>query len=289
MQSRTILDIKVLQSHAKINIGLNIVDKKNNGYHHIESLIQEVDLSDEIEITTFKNNGKTEIISSGIEIDCSLENNTCYKIIELIKEQYNIENKFLLKINKKINIGAGLGGGSSNAASILKYLNSFFNLKISNQDKNILCQKIGMDVPFFIDGNLQYIERMGEKLTRLNNVFENYFFVLVFPNIKISTKWAYAKIKKELPVKKLQYNLMALSKPIKWNAFRNDFEDIVIPIYPEIGDIKELFIKNKAVFSSLSGSGSTIFGVYENQNLAEKANQLMQDLEYQSVVAKPNI
>ena len=278
---------KILQSNAKINIGLNIIDKKSNGYHGIESLIQEISLHDDIEIKIFKDKGKTEVISSGININCDIENNTCYKIAELIKYIYKIHNKIWFRINKKINIGSGLGGGSSNAATVLNYLDHFFNLKISSTQKNILCQRIGMDVPFFIDGNLQYVEGMGEKLSVIDNLFEEYYFVLVFPKISISTQWAYSKIKKQLPVKKLNYNLMALSKPIKWDAFRNDFEDIVIPIYPEIRDIKNLFKKNNAIFSSLSGSGSTIFGVYKNKSLADSVSKLMQDLEYQSIVANP--
>ncbi len=278
---------KTLKSNAKINIGLNIVSKKSNGYHEIESLMQEIDFYDEIEINIYKQKGLTEIKSIGIGIDCDEKDNTCYKIIELIKNKYNIDNKISLKINKKIKIGSGLGGGSSNAATILNYLDRFFNLQITQSQKNILCQSIGMDVPFFINGGLQYAESMGEELSVIKNIFRGYYFVLVFPKINISTKWAYSEIKKQLPVKKLHYNLMALSKPIKWDAFGNNFEDIVIPIYPEIREIKELLKKNNAIFSSLSGSGSTIFGVYENQNLADNAKKSMQDLGHQSVVANP--
>jgi len=281
------LACKTLQSNAKINLGLNIVSKKLNGYHEIESLIQEIDFYDEIEIKIFKGEGFTEIKSSGIYIDCDVKDNTCYKMIELVKKEYNIHNKIDLKINKKIKTGAGLGGGSSNAATILNYLDNFFDLKIPNSQKNTLCQKIGMDVPFFIDGSLQYVEGMGEKLSTINNVFYPYCFVLVFPKISIETQWAYSKIKKQLPVKKLNYNLMALSRPIKWDAFGNDFEDIVIPIYPEIREIKELFKNNNSIFSSLSGSGSTIFGVYENQSLANSVSESMQGLGYQSIVANP--
>ena len=281
------LACKTLQSNAKINLGLNIVSKKLNGYHEIESLIQEIDFYDEIEIKIFKGKGITEIKSLGIYIDCDVKDNTCYKMIELVKKEYNIDNKIDLKINKKIKTGAGLGGGSSNAATILNYLNHFFDLKIPNSQKNTLCQKIGMDVPFFIDGSLQYVEGMGEKLSKINNVFYPYYFVLVFPEISIATQWAYSKIKKQLPVKKLNYNLMALSRPIKWEAFGNDFEDIVIPIYPEIREIKELFKKNNSIFSSLSGSGSTIFGVYENQSLANTVSKSMQGLGHQSIVTNP--
>ena len=287
MPANKILDQSLIKSNAKINIGLNIIDKRPNGYHNIETLMQEIDFHDTIEIKTFINSGKTQIISSGINIDCSTENNTCYKMIELLKKEYSLQNQFCLKINKKINIGAGLGGGSSNAGSILNYLDKLFDLKISNKNKNILAQKIGMDVPFFIDGNLQYVEGMGEKTSYIKDVFSKYYFVLVFPKISISTKWAYSKIKKELPVKKLHYNLMALGRPIKWDVFGNDFEDIVIPIYPEIRDIKRLFYKNNAIFSSLSGSGSTIFGVYDDLNLAKKASNLIKDLDYHSIVANP--
>ena len=139
----------------------------------------------------------------------------------------------------------------------------------------------------FLEGGLQYVQGMGEKLSPIKDIFSKYCFVLVMPKINISTSWAYSKIKKELPVNKLNYNLLALSNPIKWNAFRNDFEDIVIPIYPEIRDIKELFKKNNALFSSLSGSGSTIFGVYENQDFADCVSKSMQDSGHQSIVANP--
>ena len=278
---------QTLRSNSKINFGLNILSKKLNGYHEIESLMQEIDFYDEIDIEVSDKKGDIEITSSGIDINCEHKNNTCYKITNLVKKEYGINNKISLKINKRINVGSGLGGGSSNAATVLNFLNSFFKLKISKSQKNILCQKIGMDVPFFLEGGLQYVQGMGEKLSPIKDIFSKYCFVLVMPKINISTSWAYSKIKKELPVNKLNYNLLALSNPIKWNAFRNDFEDIVIPIYPEIRDIKELFKKNNSIFSSLSGSGSTIFGVYENQNLAENVNNLMQGLKYQSIVVNP--
>ena len=140
---------------------------------------------------------------------------------------------------------------------------------------------------FFLEGGLQYVQGMVEKLSPIQDIFSKYCFVLVIPKINISTSWAYSKIKKELPRNKLNYNLLALSNPIKWNAFRNDFEDIVIPIYPEIRDVKKLFKKNNAIFSSLSGSGSTIFGVYENQDLAQNVSKVMQDSGHQSIVANP--
>ena len=140
---------QTLKSNAKINLGLNILSKKSNGYHEIESLMQEIDFYDEIDIEVSDKRGDIEITSSGIDINCEHKNNTCYKIANLVKKEYRINNKISLKINKRINVGSGLGGGSSNAATVLNFLNNFFNLKITKSKKNTLCQKIGMDVPFF--------------------------------------------------------------------------------------------------------------------------------------------
>ena len=252
-------------------------------------MVQEISISDIINIKILKSSGGIQLSSKGLTVDCPDIQNTCYKITNYIKKNYKIENQIIIELHKKIPIGSGLGGGSSNAACILNFLDKTLKINLSKEKKAEICKSIGMDVPFFIDGGLQYVEGMGDITNMLPPLFENNFIIIVMPQFSISTKWAYSKIKKELPAKKIKYNLRALSTSIKWSAFGNDFEDIVIPIYPEIRNIKDLFNKSNAIFSSLSGSGSTIFGVYKDLNLAKKANQLMQDLEYQSVVAKPNI
>ena len=130
-----------------------------------------------------------------------------------------------------------------------------------------------MDVPFFINGGLQYAQGMGEVTTSLPSILKDCFFLIAKPQFSISTKWAYSKINKLLPNKKMRYNLLALEEPLKWDSFWNDFEDVVIPRYPEIRELKEAMLKSGAIYSSLSGSGSTVFGIYNNYDQALEASK----------------
>ena len=277
----------IIKSYAKINFGLNIIDKMKNGYHEIETLIQEINLYDTIKIIINKQDGGVFFSSTGNKINCENEKNSCVLILNLLKKKFNISNKIKINLHKKIPIGAGLGGGSSNAATILNFLDSYFNLRLSIKEKINLCTTIGTDAPFFINGRLQYAENMGEELSELPNLFKSYYFLLVYPKTIISTEWAYSKIKKQLPIKKLQYNLLALDTPVNWSVFRNDFEEVVIPRYPEIGEIKHQMIKNNAIYSSLSGSGSTVFGIYETLDQITETREKMKNSKYQIFVTQP--
>ena len=109
----------------------------------------------------------------------------------------------------------------------------------------------------------------------------------MYPGVSISTQWAYSNIKKQLPIKKLNYNLLALKPSINWSVFRNDFEEVVIPRYPEIGEIKQKMIKNNAMYSSLSGSGSTVFGIYRALDDVVNTRDQMKNSKYQTIVAQP--
>ena len=287
MLNKHLLDKSDIISNAKVNIGLNISTRLKNNYHNIETLIQEVSFFDEINITIFKESGDIEIQQKGIDIGCSLEKNTCYIVASLLKNKFNIKNEIKINIKKNIPTGSGLGGGSSNAASILNFFDKKFQLKLSKVEKNQICQTIGMDVPFFIDGGLQFAEGMGEKLKSVPPVFKEHFFVLVFPKLKVSTPWAYANLNKRLPSKKKLYNLLAQKKTINFNLFGNDFESIVIPRYPEIRDIKKYLLSENAIFSSLSGSGSTVFGIFNNFDEATNSSKMLKKKKYHTVVATP--
>ena len=287
MPYKDILASGTICSNAKVNIGLNIIDKAENGYHLLESLIQEISLQDTINITIAQSDGDIIIKTAGIPIDCNNQANTCYKILSYIRKEYNIQNAITIELNKKIPIGAGLGGGSGNAAAILNFFNNKLNLKISTDKKNELCTKIGMDVPFFIKGSLQYAEKMGEITTELPNVFKDHYFLIITPPFSIATKWAYSKLNKNLPSNKMRYNLLALEEPLKWDLFRNDFEDVVIPRYPEIGVLKGRLLDSGAIYSSLSGSGSTVFGIYNNYDQAVIASKKIDHKKYHITVTSP--
>ena len=287
MLNKDLLIKDILLSNAKVNIGINIFKKFSDGYHGLESLIQEISLSDTIQITILKSSGNIELSLKGIAINCNNSDNTCYKITDAFKKQYNIKNKIIIELDKKIPIGAGLGGGSSNAATILNFLNKAFNSRMNNKNKHKMCKNIGMDVPFFINGGLQYVDGRGDLTTPIEPLFNKFFFVIIYPQFSISTKWAYSKINKNLPSKKMRYNLLALKEPLNWNSFRNDFEDIVIPRYPEIRELKDAMLYNGAIYSSLSGSGSTVFGIYNDYNQALSLSKKINHKKYHITVTSP--
>ena len=287
MSPDNILIESTLLSNAKINIGLNIFDKNDSGYHILESLIQEISISDIINIKILKSTGPVQLSLKGLAIDCSNEKNTCYKITNYVKKNYEIENQIIIELQKKIPIGSGLGGGSSNAASILNFLDKTLKINLSKKKKIEICKSIGMDVPFFIDGGLQYAQGMGDITSMLPPVFKNNFIIIAKPQFSISTKWAYSKINKLLPNKKMRYNLLALEEPLEWDSFWNDFEDVVIPRYPEIRELKEAMLKSGAIYSSLSGSGSTVFGIYNNYDQALEASKKIDQKKYQITVTSP--
>ena len=287
MLNKDILISNTLVSNAKVNIGLNIFDKADNGYHILESLMQEISLCDSIKITIFQSSGGVNICSKGFSINVEDDKNTCYIIADSIKKTYNIQNRIDIQLDKKIPIGSGLGGGSSNVAAILNFCDEVFNLSMPIKEKKQICQNIGMDVPFFINGGLQYAQGMGEVTTSLPPIFKDTFFIIICPQFRIATKWAYSKINKGLPSKKMRYNLLALEAPLKWSLFRNDFEEIVIPRYPEIRDLKAAMLNSGAVYSSLSGSGSTVFGIYNNYDQALSASKKLDQEKYHITVTSP--
>ena len=287
MPYKDILIVDTLTSNAKVNIGLNILDKCNNGYHTLESLIQEISMGDIITITICKSFGDIIIKSKGIKLNCSKIDNTCYRISHYLKKEYNIQNKIIIELDKKIPIGSGLGGGSSNAATILNFLDSSLNLKLTYKNKINICKQIGMDVSFFLKGSLQYAEGLGEVTTMMPPLFKGYSILVINPAFSISTKWAYSALNKNLPSNKMHYNLLALEDPLNWGLFRNDFEAIVIPGYPEIRVLKAVMLNSGAVYSSLSGSGSTVFGIYNNYDQALSASKKIDHKKYHITVTSP--
>ena len=182
--------------------------------------------------------------------------------------------------------GSGIGGGSSNAAAILKGLNQVYNIGLDVNELEKIGSKIGADVPFFIKGGSQIGEETGFKLTPVKiNLKEK--LLLVIPDISISTKWAYAQIKNKLKSENIIPKFADLMRKnfLTFKFFENDFEKIVIPAYPEIGSIKQKLLDSGAKFASLSGSGSTVFGIYNNHELASCANS--QFVKYKTILAKP--
>ena len=203
--------------------------------------------------------------------------NTISQSYQFLKNRYNFNNHFHVYLDKKIPMQSGLGGGSSNAACTLNALNTILDLKISKSKLHQYALEIGSDVPFFIEGGVKFVKGRGEKLETVQNSskFQSLYFLIVIPKFSISTKWAYEKLKKALKSNSKQYKFPTLDQRLNWSLFKNDFEVVVKAAYPEIMNIKEIMYNNGALYSGLSGTGSTVFGIYnEEKFIMQSQNKL---------------
>ena len=254
--------------NAKINIGLNIVEKRNDGYHNIESVFYPIALNDILEIIENKSyktsENKANIDISGIEIkETSPTNNLCIKAFSLIDKDYNIP-PVKIHLHKNIPIGAGLGGGSSDAAFTIKLLNDKFKLNLSSAQMQDYASKIGSDCAFFIENNHAFCFERGDKFDVVNLDLNKYYFVLANPKIHVSTAEAYAGVVPKTPIKSIKE---LINSPIEnWkDTIMNNFEVSIFKKYPEIKKLKETFYNEGAIYSSMTGSGSSVFGIFENK------------------------
>lgn len=253
----------ILHSHAKINLSLDILYKRDDNYHEIESVMQEIDLKD---ILTFTDREKGIIIETNcpqVPIDF---HNLVYKAWEKMKLYTGLDRGIHIKIEKNIPISAGLAGGSSNAAAAFKAMNELWELNLSKVELMELGQSVGADVPFCIMGGTALARGIGEKLIALKS-FKDVNILLCNPGIDISTAYAYSKL--NLEGKRLDTELLLEAidksdiKAVSKNL-GNKMEDAIIGKYPVIGEIKDSMIGGGALNSLMSGSGSTVFGIFEN-------------------------
>ena len=266
-----------LFSNAKINLALSINHKRADGYHDISSIMQEIDLCDIIEVSK-NDSGEISLISKGIKVPED-ESNLCYIATKIFLKEHRISHGINITIDKKIPIGAGLGGGSGNAATVIKALSKLFDISLQEDIFYKMCSYIGADVAFFYHGGIQYAQGIGNKLTQFSPLLTNHFFLLVFPKIEISTSWAYAQYKKYLENQSNPSNFLPLSDNIDWSLWKNDFEKVVLSTYPEIKKIKSDLQNTNSLFTSLSGSGSTMFGVYDNLESVRNAQDLFKGFQ----------
>lgn len=250
----------VLFPNAKINIGLNVTEKRNDGFHNIESIFYPVfELYDVLEIVKCE---ELKFTSTGIEIPGSKKDNLCLKAYQLLKQDFNISpvHIYLLKV---IPIGAGLGGGSADAAFTLKGLNDLFDLKLTDEQLISYAQKLGSDCAFFIKNKPVYAFNKGDEFGDIELDLLTFEIKIEYPNIHIGTAEAYAGIQPKEPVKNIK-SLIAEVPIENWKeTIKNDFEESIFPNHPEIKELKEKMYKNGAVYASMTGSGSAVYGVFE--------------------------
>ncbi len=260
-----------LKSTSKINIGLHVHDKRSDGFHNISTLFQEINLCDTIKIVEDKNFSCATNCGTIIEKD-----NFGTKAFNIMKTQYSDIPNVRISITKTIPTNAGLGGGSSNGTAVLMGLNHLFKLNLSKQKLSEMASKVSSDSAFFVSGGLQFGTQRGEKLDVIQNIKIPKHILLVHPGIKISTKEAFSHLKNHLLNENMDINLSQLLKELNnytFNSrlFKNDFEMYVFETHPEIGAIKLKILDFGAKYASLSGTGSTVFGIFSSKKDLLKA------------------
>jgi 4-diphosphocytidyl-2-C-methyl-D-erythritol kinase len=254
----------VIFPKAKINIGLRITEKRPDGFHNLQTIFYPVCLCDALEFVVPEEfSDKDNLVVTGLSSGCSPEDNIVIKAVKKLREKSNIP--FLkIHLHKAIPSGAGLGGGSSDAASILRSLNRYFSLNISQDELKEISLSLGSDCPFFIDSIPAFGEGRGEILTPLKSLPDGYHLVIVSPGIAINTKEAYRNCRPY----KVETNLKEhYARSINdWkDLIVNDFEESIFTRYPLIEGIKKILYEMGASFSSMSGSGSAVYGIFDKK------------------------
>jgi 4-diphosphocytidyl-2-C-methyl-D-erythritol kinase len=248
----------MLFPNAKINLGLNVTAKRFDGYHNIETIFIPVSLCDILE---FVESSDTKISITGADLEGKPEENLVVKAWQLMNQHYQV-SPVDIHLHKMIPVGAGLGGGSSDAAFMLKGLNEFFKCGAQTRDLEKLASKLGSDCAFFIRNIPSFGTGRGEILKPISIHLEGFQLLLINPSIHVSTRDAYSGVKPSLP-KKLLEDIIT-QNPDSWQQLiANDFEESVFFKYPEIARIKEKLISAGAIYASMSGSGSTVYGIFD--------------------------
>lgn len=247
-------------SNIKINIGLNVCSKRQDGYHEISSVFYPIQWCDLLEVTQNEED-RFAFSSSGLHIPGELEDNLVFKTYQLIKEKYSIGG-VKVHLRKQIPMGAGLGGGSSNAGFMLKALNDLFDLKLTDKELIEFALNLGSDVPFFVKNQPMLCSGRGEIMQPIELDLKGYFIALINPEIHVSTKDAFEGIiPNNRPV-----NLEAIKEIHLWkDEIVNDFEATIFEKHPKIEEVKNKLYRQGAIYASMSGSGSTVYGIFKEK------------------------
>lgn len=251
----------ILLSPAKINIGLRIIQRRSDGFHDLQSVMYPVGLCDIIEVRVAEPGAKALIFSmSGIPVREGSGKNLCEKAHEIFTEVRKIP-PVEIHLHKQIPVGAGLGGGSSNATQILKGLNRLAANPLTSETLHDMAARLGSDCPFFLHDHAMMMEGRGEILTPSSVTLEGLWLVLLFPEIHISTAEAYSGV---TPVMDGLHLDQLVAAPIhQWRGkVVNDFESGIFEKYPELASLRESLYKAGAIYASLSGSGSSLYGIF---------------------------
>ena len=269
------------RAYGKINLSLDVLGRRANGYHDVSMVMQTVDLYDVITLRKLSYRDGI-ILTTDVDNIPLDEGNIVYKAIKLVKEEYGIDIGVSADIKKRLPVAAGMGGGSADSAAALRGMNTLFELGLKSERLEELGVRLGADVPFLIKGGIALAEGIGEKLTALP-AFPECSLVIVNPNVSVSTKEVYEAFDSLTEVvhpdiKKLTDSLGKEDLGYIVKLLGNVLEDVTIKKHGIIDEIKRLLVENGAVFSMMTGSGPTVFGIFENEEKAVMAGERLSEI-----------
>lgn len=250
----------ILRANCKINLGLDILRRRDDGFHDLETVMLPVkELYDVVELEPAQ--GESRLTAKGIAIDCPMENNLCMKALRLMQRRYKI-GEVHITLDKRVPFGAGLGSGSSDATAVILGVNEMFDLSLSEEQLIDLAAELGSDTAFFVRNTPQLCTSRGEVMQDIELDLKGLYLVVAKPNDAVSTREAYSGVSPFIPEIPLAERLSA---PIgEWQEnVKNDFEKHIFELHPAIAALKAKFIADGAVYASMSGSGSAVFGLFE--------------------------
>ncbi len=245
-------------ANAKINLGLNITEKRPDGYHNLETVFYPVRLHDVVELV---DSAELSCTVKGIDVPGAAADNLCLKAYRLLQQDFNLPPQHLILL-KNIPVGAGLGGGSSDAAFLIKLANEKFGLGLSVPQMEGYARKLGADCAFFISNEPVFAFGKGDEFAPVAVDLSAYFLVLVAPPVHVSTADAFAELKPAVPVGGIKESIHLPVKEWK-NHLVNDFEKTIFVKYPQISKVKETLYHSGATFALMSGSGSSVFAIFD--------------------------
>lgn len=263
-----------IEANCKINLGLDILRRREDGYHDIATVMYPLrGLYDVVEVVPTEG-AEAEFVALGIEIDCPPEKNICLKAYELLRRRYAVGG-VRITLDKRVPFGAGLGGGSSDGTAVLVALNEIFSLGMDEAALIAVAAELGSDTAFFVRNTPQLCEGRGERMTPVDVDLSEWWIAVVKPAEGVSTREAYAGVTPHVPARPLAERI---AEPVgRWQgSVVNDFEPSVFAAHPAIGGVKRSLLEAGAVYASMSGSGSAVFGLFDDGEKAESMRGMTQ-------------
>ena len=261
-----------IKANCKINLGLDVLRRREDGYHDLSTImLPVVGLYDVVDVERREDN-KIAFRGIGLTVDCADEDNICVKAAKLMQERYGIAGVDIT-LNKRVPFGAGLGGGSADGTAVIMAINDIFSLDLTEEELIARAAELGSDTAFFVRNTPQLCEGRGEQMTAIDVNLDGMWMVIIKPNESVSTREAYAGVKPATPELPLTQRI---KRPIaEWQGLiKNDFESSVFAAHPAIASAKQQLLQAGAIYASMSGSGSALFGLFDNETSAEQMRHL---------------